>query len=947
MAANTHHFVRDPSGSGFPVGIPTAPGQPLLRGPANLRRRRRGSSTEPIQRQAPLVDPVQAFGPDPVASRTRGAAQRVAVPPAIGRAPVDFMDVDNERDEGFIGHELRDDPSVSPEPMPTPFVLPRTCDLTYQQHLVHSPTEAFQFHLVQDLSDADLRAAAYPKSTRQTKWAGVAIFRCKFGNQSQLLSCCSLCPTSHTALRDFMGHNSYVFDDDAQESLAGCNHAKVALALTAARLGLSSHHQSFPAFYTSLDARISDDIPTVPPGSLGWFRKSQQGGGVEGYLTQDLALQIMVNYNGARFCGACPWSASNRPCKHVQFHMFPPQAAWPVAQTSTRSETAPTPDRKYLRSKQHYPFLFDEQALQRLLSRRSGCFLPWMRATFGKEESKPVIPLDTALCPACGNSIHVQNGEVVVFARDTFALGWSLEVGQCSAAGCGQSVSFDGRKFGLINWGNRYLFACELLSSYFDLYSRNGLPLNAWWQNKVSDMQPQLLSLSSLSETDKSRLITKWTNFACKLPAVLSGFVSLIDFPVDAFKCCESPRVVSADGIVLSPEAHRLNPLSHPWVNGEIRSRATTIADRSLPALSQLENDFVDSFLSNSPTVDPNLAAQVLQSESRAPALLAYLCTSASHAQLAQVRSNCRLFAQSLLKSVSPACQLLPYPAITFFASFLAPRNRVGEAAAQHDSGVTSSFRKRLSLHCPILALVFAACMLVGGDAINHFRRLLVQLRDIVTSVFAPPTDPVLRTVFGAPSPEMVAASPITQLFECGSYFPNHPIVRTVKHVLLRNERKRGECTKNAKGKDKLGPGVLLFYCAEHWTCIGFEVLLEAESVSVVFQALSTRFQEPPAYFIYDNACNLSEYILNRAPSLFKNTTFLVDGFHFNSHTNCSAAFDSFQHLSGLDGAKSTVQEQRNQHLDKLKLTAPHMRFDTLAAYLLYTIALLNSRPSK
>lgn len=44
-----------------------------------------------------------------------------------------------------------------------------------------------------------------------------------------------------------------------------------------------------------------------------------------------------------------------------------------------------------------------------------------------------------------------------------------------------------------------------------------------------------------------------------------------------------------------------------------------------------------------------------------------------------------------------------------------------------------------------------------------------------------------------------------------------------------------------------------------------------------------------PKVIIYDNACNLHEYALNRNPRMFKDSQFLVDRFHWDNHTGSYA----------------------------------------------------------
>ena len=40
-----------------------------------------------------------------------------------------------------------------------------------------------------------------------------------------------------------------------------------------------------------------------------------------------------------------------------------------------------------------------------------------------------------------------------------------------------------------------------------------------------------------------------------------------------------------------------------------------------------------------------------------------------------------------------------------------------------------------------------------------------------------------------------------------------------------------------------------------------------------------------PSVIVYDNACNLHTYCLNRHPTYFRNTRFLVDRLHWRDHT--------------------------------------------------------------
>ena len=71
----------------------------------------------------------------------------------------------------------------------------------------------------------------------------------------------------------------------------------------------------------------------------------------------------------------------------------------------------------------------------------------------------------------------------------------------------------------------------------------------------------------------------------------------------------------------------------------------------------------------------------------------------------------------------------------------------------------------------------------------------------------------------------------------------------------------------------------------------GFEVLQRCESPRHPFRIFKSRFSRPPQLIIYDNACRLHVYCLNREPQFFKGTRFAVDRFHWRGHVGCSKGY--------------------------------------------------------
>ena len=71
---------------------------------------------------------------------------------------------------------------------------------------------------------------------------------------------------------------------------------------------------------------------------------------------------------------------------------------------------------------------------------------------------------------------------------------------------------------------------------------------------------------------------------------------------------------------------------------------------------------------------------------------------------------------------------------------------------------------------------------------------------------------------------------------------------------------------------------------------------------------------------VYDNACKLHVYRLNREPGHFQNTLFLVDRFHWRGHTGCSSGYNLDPCGEPiLKTLNSQINEQANADLQKIQ----------------------------
>ena len=131
------------------------------------------------------------------------------------------------------------------------------------------------------------------------------------------------------------------------------------------------------------------------------------------------------------------------------------------------------------------------------------------------------------------------------------------------------------------------------------------------------------------------------------------------------------------------------------------------------------------------------------------------------------------------------------------------------------------------------------------------------------------------------------------------------------------------DCRKKSYGHPTLTPGIFTVYCA-HGICYGFDILRSCESSRHPFEIFTTRFQQPPKAIVYDNACHLHIYCLNREPQRFQNTLFLVDRFHWRGHVRCS-------------------NEQANSGLQRIKGQLAYMSIDNFIFHLSLFLSLKNA----
>ena len=138
-----------------------------------------------------------------------------------------------------------------------------------------------------------------------------------------------------------------------------------------------------------------------------------------------------------------------------------------------------------------------------------------------------------------------------------------------------------------------------------------------------------------------------------------------------------------------------------------------------------------------------------------------------------------------------------------------------------------------------------------------------------------------------------------------------------------------GTCRKlySTYTKNNLTGGLMALWCP-HLICLGFHKIPVCEGRNDVFSAILRYWEHAPDVVIYDFACQLGPYCMQREPEFFKDTLFVVDEMHANGHTQCSQAcfISNYMNVrSRLMGVNSSTAKTSNSRLNRIRKSVSYM----------------------
>lgn len=528
-----------------------------------------------------------------------------------------------------------------------------------------------------------------------------------------------------------------------------------------------------------------------------------------------------------------------------------------------------------------------------------------------------IIPTDNSSCQNCGVSSNEEN-LVALKEMSWIVTRYGFREAQCyhkCCSLCGNLLPYDGLDDCLLNMG-RFLVHYEVLRDYMFQFFHSRSTLSAFYKTMSchhEDAGNQNFTTSFMY----SHFRWSWYCFMRLLDIDYSGA-----FVCKAPSCGKQPKILLFDGTSLAFQRASLPVVFGSDVDNDepvfkIKSRYN---DRMLIP-DKTTRSYLRSFAKSEYGISREELVVLRQKViDVSPCLLPLLPDAEIH-EMEDERFTCNPEFKEfliLLSCDSPLCATFHFSNLHLIAEIL---------KLSPDSELPSSLLNQLQQNIPIFFEIFTK--------IGYIPKSFFPILDIIQKC-------VEATFTGDVQSSQVSDQESLPL----ACYPSMPAVCKRGRYEADCRKPVGSCKKTGARHPSLLPGIFTVFCP-HGVCYGFEVMVTAESPNVPFTFLKTRFEQPPEIVIYDNACNLFQYALNRDPAYFKETRFLIDSLHWPNHKKCAAGYEARSYPK-LRGINTQIVEQSNAKIRKLKSSLSYMKpenfIDTLKLFLWYSNEQMNKK---
>ena len=573
-------------------------------------------------------------------------------------------------------------------------------------------------------------------------------------------------------------------------------------------------------------------------------------------------------------------------------------------------------------SKINYPLKYDER-LQKKFEER-------LKGTFDLPES--IVPMSVGKKCVHGNQfnlddsyLHLKTSTITIYTYKTLKISYFSRPtdGECNCVD-----QADTHELLLWNLGSGKFVDYLFLHNHLHRMVTSGIAMNA----TIAARQSALKNCGVETTLTYSQFVR-----AC------TGYVQMVQFSNDAFlcpNCGASPKYIVCDGKTDGPTKRKvdhLQELDSPSDDNNYLSQGSFFNDRVfLP--SKPERDLVCSLLTNAISVDDFLDSDVISSGNGA--LVEDLVRRIDGNWPGEIPSPYTRLIGNVCKisSVAGYLQILTPESLEYLEDFC---NQNLELRSARNLQKQKCVAKEMPALWPNLVAILNLenVNFLPDDVANIVLKLISIRRD----TFDNAAERTQEDYIAWENPEEEHAT---------QFYPNWRLWRYPKKYLVGNTPDCDFCVKDFNKHRDFSFGIFSAGCACPLNITyGFEIMLCRESAHNLFRLLMCRDVDLHELdgVIFDFACGLDQYILNREPREFEYLRCLVDGAHWQGqkklkkpdksgiggHIGCSEGYTFNLYKQHLPYAQPNSQgrEQMHSRLQKLCPSLKQMDYADFMAF--------------
>lgn len=258
-------------------------------------------------------------------------------------------------------------------------------------------------------------------------------------------------------------------------------------------------------------------------------------------------------------------------------------------------------------------------------------------------------------CSHCGNQLRQYlktNSGVLLTSIIMNALIYVSKCKTDDCTYCDKEISFQGQEFGYVNYKNNMIIPVERIIQYMDMYGANGVPFDSWWKSNY------IKPTEAMQRLPRYEIKRKWETYSGYIHEAFVLATELFRYPMTAFKCCNNPRRIAMDGVVISIKTKQMPILFRPWLNGIIYGQATNRGDRQFEKINPEDAKILNTLLDGGHVTEVTVNTW-RTNKNICLRIISFCVVEQDHKYF--IHERAKTFVRASVKKINTASNLMPY----------------------------------------------------------------------------------------------------------------------------------------------------------------------------------------------------------------------------------------------------------------------------------------------